>query len=50
MFGFTLVLTANRPTTAVRCQRRILVAGGAVVEDEITGDDAWTRSRIDRIG
>ena len=50
MFGFTLVLTANRPTTAVRCQRRIFVAGGAVVEDEITGDDAWTRSRIDRIG
>jgi putative ABC transport system ATP-binding protein len=50
MFGFTLVLTANRPTTAVRCQRRIFVAGGAVVEDEITKDDAWTRSRIDRIG
>jgi putative ABC transport system ATP-binding protein len=50
MFGFTLILTANRPTTAVRCQRRIFVAGGAVVEDEITGDDAWTRSRIDRIG
>jgi putative ABC transport system ATP-binding protein len=51
MFGFTLVLTANRPTTAVRCQRRVLVAGGRVVEDEITsGDDAWTRSRIDRIG
>jgi predicted ABC-type transport system involved in lysophospholipase L1 biosynthesis ATPase subunit len=50
MFGFTLILTGNRPTTAVRCQRRIFVAGGAVVEDEITGDDPWTRSRIDRIG
>jgi putative ABC transport system ATP-binding protein len=51
MFGFTLVLTASRPTTAVRCQRRVLVAGGRLVEDEITGgDDPWTRSRIDRIG
>jgi predicted ABC-type transport system involved in lysophospholipase L1 biosynthesis ATPase subunit len=51
MFGFTLVLTANRPATAVRCQRRVLVAGGRVVEDDLTsGDDAWTRSRIDRIG
>jgi len=51
MFGFTLVLTANRPTTAVRCQRRVLVVAGRVVEDELTGgDDAWTRSRIDRIG
>ena len=27
-FGFTLVLTAVRPATAVRCQRRVLVAGG----------------------
>ena len=51
MFGFTLVLTANRTATSVRCQRRVLVAGGKVVEDELTsGDDAWTRSRIDRIG
>ena len=51
LLGFTLVLTANRPTTAVRCQRRVLVAAGRVVEDELTsGDDAWTRSRIDRIG
>ena len=50
MFGFTLVLTANRPSTAVRCQRRVAVAGGRVVEDEMTGDDPWTRSRIDRIG
>jgi putative ABC transport system ATP-binding protein len=51
MFGFTLVLTADRPATAVRCQRRVLVADDTVAEDEITsGDDAWTRSRIDRIG
>jgi putative ABC transport system ATP-binding protein len=51
MFGFTLVLTANRPATAVRCQRRVIVTSGRVVEDELTGgDDAWTRSRIDRIG
>jgi putative ABC transport system ATP-binding protein len=51
MFGFTLVLTADRLATAVRCQRRVLVVNGTVAEDEITsGDDAWTRSRIDRIG
>jgi predicted ABC-type transport system involved in lysophospholipase L1 biosynthesis ATPase subunit len=50
-FGFTLVLTADRLTTAVRCQRQISMVGGTVTEDEITsGDDAWTRSRIDRIG
>ena len=50
-FGFTLVLTVGRLATAVRCQRRVVVAGGIVVEDEMTsGDDAWTRSRVDRIG
>jgi predicted ABC-type transport system involved in lysophospholipase L1 biosynthesis ATPase subunit len=50
-FGFTLVLTADRLSTAVRCQRQISMADGAVTEDEITsGDDAWTRGRIDRIG
>jgi putative ABC transport system ATP-binding protein len=48
--GFTLVLAADRPTTAARCQRRVLVAHGTVAEDDITFDDAWTRSRIDRIG
>jgi putative ABC transport system ATP-binding protein len=48
--GFTLVLAADRPTTAARCQRRVVVAHGTVAEDDITGDDAWTRSRIDRIG
>jgi predicted ABC-type transport system involved in lysophospholipase L1 biosynthesis ATPase subunit len=51
MFGFTLVLTADRLTTAVRCHRQVSLADGAVAEDEVTsGDDAWTRGRIDRIG
>jgi predicted ABC-type transport system involved in lysophospholipase L1 biosynthesis ATPase subunit len=50
-FGFTLVLIADRLTTAVRCQRQLSMVSGTVTEDEITsGDDAWTRSRIDRIG
>jgi putative ABC transport system ATP-binding protein len=49
--GFTLLLAADRLASAVRCQRQISLANGTVVEDEITsGDDAWTRSRIDRIG
>ncbi|HTR91641.1 MAG TPA: ATP-binding cassette domain-containing protein [Trebonia sp.] len=51
MLGFTLVLVAGRPASAVRCQRRVLLAHGAVTEDELTGgDDPWTRSRVDRIG
>ena len=50
-FGFTLILTADRLTTAVRCQRQVTLADGTVTEDEIaSGDDAWTRGRIDRIG
>ena len=50
-FGFTLVLAAERLVTAVRCQRQVSRAGGSVVEDEMaSGDDAWTRGRIDRIG
>jgi putative ABC transport system ATP-binding protein len=50
-FGFTLILTADRLTTAVRCQRQVSLADGTVAEDEIaSGDDAWTRGRIDRIG
>ena len=49
--GFTLVLAADRLATAVRCQRQVILAGGSVVEDEMaSGDDAWTRGRIDRIG
>jgi predicted ABC-type transport system involved in lysophospholipase L1 biosynthesis ATPase subunit len=50
-FGFTLVLAAERLAAAVRCERRVSLVGGAVAEDEITGDDdGWTRSRVDRIG
>ena len=50
-FGFTLVLAAERLITAVRCQRQVSLVGGSVVEDEMaSGDDAWTRGRIDRIG
>ena len=50
-FGFTLVLTAERPAAAVRCERRVSLVDGAVAEDEIAGgDDGWTRSRVDRIG
>jgi putative ABC transport system ATP-binding protein len=49
--GFTLVLAAERLAAAVRCERRVSLVGGAVAEDEITGDDdGWTRSRVDRIG
>jgi putative ABC transport system ATP-binding protein len=50
-FGFTLLLAADRLSTAIRCQRQVSLVHGTVVEDEVTsGDDAWTRSRIDRIG
>ena len=50
-FGFTLVLAAGRLSTAIRCQRQVSLVNGAVVEDEMTsGDDPWTRNRIDRIG
>lgn len=50
-FGFTLVLAAGRLAAAVRCERRVSLVDGAVVEDEVTGDDdGWTRSRVDRIG
>jgi len=51
MFGFTLVLAADLLSTAIRCQRQVSLVNGAIVEDEITsGDDPWTRSRVDRIG
>jgi putative ABC transport system ATP-binding protein len=50
-FGFTLVLAAERPSAAVRCERRVSLADGMVAEDEITADDdGWTRGRVDRIG
>jgi predicted ABC-type transport system involved in lysophospholipase L1 biosynthesis ATPase subunit len=51
MLGFTLLLTAGRPATAVRCQRLVSLVNAVVVEDEVTrGDDPWTRGRVDRIG
>ena len=50
-FGFTLIFAAERLAAAVRCERRVSLAGGAVAEDEMTGDDGgWTRGRVDRIG
>jgi putative ABC transport system ATP-binding protein len=49
--GCTLVLLTAHPATAARCQRRVLVTPAEVAEDELTsGDDEWTRGRIDRIG
>jgi predicted ABC-type transport system involved in lysophospholipase L1 biosynthesis ATPase subunit len=51
LYGFTLLLTATRPATAVRCHRLVSLVNGVVVEDEMTaGDDPWTRGRVDRIG
>lgn len=50
-FGFTLLLTTGHLATAIRCQRLVTLVDGSVAEDElISGDDAWTRGRIDRIG
>ena len=48
--GFTLLLATDRLATAVRCQRLVSLERGAVSQDELTGDDARTRGRIDRIG
>jgi putative ABC transport system ATP-binding protein len=49
--GFTLVIAASRTQTAVRCQRLISLSGWTVTHDELTsGDDPWTRGRVDRIG
>lgn len=50
-FGFTLLVAASRPATAIHCQRLITLAGWTVTGDELlSGDDPWTRGRIDRIG
>jgi putative ABC transport system ATP-binding protein len=50
-FGFTLLLAITRLVTASVCQRLVRLAGGAIIEDVlISGDDPWTRGRIDRIG
>jgi putative ABC transport system ATP-binding protein len=49
--GFTLLLAIARLVTASHCQRLIRVAGGTIIEDSlISGDDPWTRGRVDRIG
>ena len=49
--GFTLLLTVTRLATASYCQRLVRLIGGTVVEDVlISGNDPWTRGRIDRIG
>jgi len=49
-FGFTLLLATRRLATAARCDRVLSLAGGQVTADELIGDDAWTRRRVDRIG
>ena len=51
LFGFTLLLTTGRLATAIRCQRLVTLVDGVVAGDElVSGDDAWTRGRIDRVG
>jgi putative ABC transport system ATP-binding protein len=49
-FGFTLLLATGRLATTVRCERVVSLADGQLTADELTGDDEWTRGRIDRIG
>jgi phosphonate transport system ATP-binding protein len=51
MFGFTLLVAASHTATAIRCQRMVTLSGWTITDDELTsGDDPWTRGRIDRIG
>jgi putative ABC transport system ATP-binding protein len=50
LFGFTLLVAASRTATAIRCQRIVTLSGWAVTDDELIGDDPWTRGRVDRIG
>jgi putative ABC transport system ATP-binding protein len=50
-YEFTLLLAVTRLATASRCERLVQLAGGDIIEDVlISGDDLWTRGRIDRIG
>src|SRR5215467_8112439 len=50
-FGFTLLLATGSLATASRCERVVRVGGGRVAADDLaSGDDEWTRGRIDRIG
>jgi predicted ABC-type transport system involved in lysophospholipase L1 biosynthesis ATPase subunit len=48
--GFTLVFATGRLISAARCERVVSLVDGQVTGDELIGDDAWTRHRIDRIG
>jgi putative ABC transport system ATP-binding protein len=49
-FGFALLLATSRLATAARCERVVSLVDGRVTGDQLIGDDAWTRGRIDRIG
>jgi predicted ABC-type transport system involved in lysophospholipase L1 biosynthesis ATPase subunit len=49
-FGFTLILATGRLATAARCERVVSLVDGQVTGDDLIGEDAWTRGRIDRIG
>lgn len=49
-FGFTLILATGRLATAARCERVVSLVHGRVTGDDLIGEDAWTRGRIDRIG
>jgi putative ABC transport system ATP-binding protein len=49
-FEFTLLLATRRLATAARCDRVVGLVDGQVTMDELIGDDAWTRGRVDRIG
>ena len=51
LFGFTLLVAAAQAGTAIHCQRLVTLAGWTTTGDELlSGDDPWTRGRIDRIG
>ncbi|HEX4834272.1 MAG TPA: ATP-binding cassette domain-containing protein [Trebonia sp.] len=51
LLGFTLLVATARTRSALRCQRIVTLSGWAITDDELTsGDDPWTRGRIDRIG
>jgi len=50
-FGFTLLLATGSLATASGCERVVRLGGGRVAADDLaSGDDEWTRGRIDRIG
>jgi putative ABC transport system ATP-binding protein len=49
-FAFTLLLATRRLATAARCDRVVGLVDGQVTMDDLIGEDAWTRGRVDRIG